>query len=123
METPAQTCARLVAALEELVAREAATLEARDFAAVVEIQQRAAPLVELLGAHAEDVTDSALRERIRVLIARRHQTGEWLSEQIEKTREALALANEGRRRVKQIAPVYGSGAGIAAGSRQLLAVG
>lgn len=122
METPAQTCARLVTALEDLVAREAATLELRDFAAVVDIQARCAPLVELLGAHASDVTDAALRERIRALLARRHQTGEWLSEQIEKTREALAEANEGRRRVRQIAPVYGRRP-AAATSRQLCAVG
>ena len=123
METPAQTCARLVTALEDLVAREAATLEARDFTTVVHLQERCAPLVELLGAHADDVTDPAMRERIRALIARRHQTGEWLSEQIEKTREELALANEGRRRVRQIAPVYGSGRSPVPIARQLLAVG
>ena len=63
MEAPAQTCVRLVAALEDLVAREAATLEARDFPAVIELQQRAAPLVALLGARASDVTDPALRAR------------------------------------------------------------
>lgn len=122
METPAQTCARLVAALEDLVAREAATLEARDFAGVIEIQKRAAPLVELLGAHADDVTDPALRERLRALLARRHQTGEWLAEQIEHAREALGQAHEGRRRLRQIAPVYGRGQAVAA-RRQLCAVG
>jgi hypothetical protein len=121
METPAQTCARLIAALEDLVAREAATLEARDFAAVIEIQQRAAPLVELLGAHAADVTDPALRTRLRTLLDRRQKTGEWLSEQIEKTRESLAEINEGRRRARQIAPVYGHR--HAPASRQLSAVG
>ncbi len=109
METPAQTCARLVAALEELVAREAATLEVRDFAAVVHLQKRCAPLVEMLGAHQADVTDPALRERIRALIARRRQTGEWLGEQIEKTKQALQETNESRRRIAQIAPVYGGG--------------
>jgi hypothetical protein len=123
METPAQTCARLVAALEDLVAREAATLEARDFTAVVEIQGRCAPLVELLGAHAAEVTDAALRQRIRALLDRRQQSGEWLSEQIEKTREALADANEGRRRIRQIAPVYGRIPALAPASRQLSAVG
>ncbi len=121
MEAPAQTCVRLVAALEDLVAREAATLEARDFPAVIELQQRAAPLVALLGARASDVTDPALRARLQGLIERRRQTGEWLSEQIEKTREALAETNEGRRRVRQIAPVYGSR--CAPVSRQLSAVG
>jgi hypothetical protein len=122
MESPAQTCARLVAALEDLVAREAATLEVRDFAAVVHLQERCAPLVALLGAHADDVTDPALRARIRALIERRNQTGEWLSEQIEKTREALAVANEGRRRVAQIAPAYGRGAPVPIRG-QLCAVG
>ena len=45
METSVPTYARLIAALEDLVAREAATLEARDFPAVIELQQRAAPIV------------------------------------------------------------------------------
>lgn len=122
METPAQTCARLVAALEDLVGREAATLDVRDFTGVIEIQKRAAPLVELLGAHAAEVTDPVLRERIRALLARREKTGEWLAEQIEHAREALALANEGRRRIRQIAPVYGRST-PAAPSRQLCAMG
>jgi hypothetical protein len=121
MEMPAQTCARLIAALDDLVAREAATLAARDFAAVIELQQRAAPIVELLGAHAADLTDPALRARLRSVIDRRQRSGEWLAEQIEQTREALAETNEGRRRVRQIAPVYG--VRRAPGSRRLSVVG
>ena len=107
METPEQMCGRLVAALEDLVAQEAATLEARDFATVAHLQQRAAPLVEHLGTHSAAVTDPALRERIRALLLRRQQTGEWLAAQIEQAKEALRLNGERRHRVTQIAPVYG----------------
>jgi hypothetical protein len=107
METPAQTCARLVAALEDLVAQEAATLEARDFATVVHLQERAAPLVEHLATHSAEVVDVSLRERIRMLLERRQQSGEWLAAQIEQTKEALRLNDERRHRVTQIAPAYG----------------
>ena len=120
METPAQTCARLVAALEDLVDQEAATLEARDFATVVHLQERAAPLVEHLASHGTDVVDPLLRERIRALHARRQKTGEWLTTQIEQTREALRQNDESRRRATRIAPAYGQRLHT---SRRLSAVG
>ena len=106
METPAQMCVRLVTALEDLVAQEAATLQARDFAAAVVIQDRAAPLVSLLGTHGPAVADEALRARIAALLARRSQTGEWLSEQIRRVREELQRTEAAKRRVAQFAPVY-----------------
>jgi hypothetical protein len=119
METPAHMCTRLVAALEDLAAQEAATLEARDFTAAVAIQDRAAPLVDLLVAHANDVTDATLRARIAALIERRNRTGEWLAEQIAKVREQLQATQAAQRRAAQIAPAYGH---VASVSRQLAAV-
>ncbi len=121
METPAQTCARLVAALEDLTAQEAATLEARDFPAAIAVQQRAAPLIEHLVAHEAEIVDAALRQRLRALVLRRNKTGEWLAEQVARAREELGEAQAAQRRVAQVAPAYGHG--TAPIRRQLVAVG
>ncbi|HVS51297.1 MAG TPA: hypothetical protein VHD62_02985 [Opitutaceae bacterium] len=121
METPAQMCARLIAALEDLAGQEAAALDARDFRGAVTVQDRAAPLVELLCAHADDVADEALRARIAALIERRNRTGEWLAEQIARVREQLRETQVAQRRVAQVAPAYGQSVRPAA--RQLVAVG
>jgi len=121
METPAQTCARLLVALEDLAEQEATSLQARDFAAVVHLQQRAAPLVAHLAEHGPAVADDALRARIAAWLAHRHETGKWLADQIERTKEQLLKLEASHRRAAQIAPVYGRGA--AAGPRQLLAMG
>ena len=107
MESAAQTCARLISALEDLAGQEAAALQARDFAAAIEIQDRAAPLVDHLARHARDISDPAQQARLRAVQAKRDRTGEWLAEQIERAREELAQTSAARRRVAQIAPVYG----------------
>ena len=120
METPAQTCVRLLAALEELAGQEAAGLAGRDFAAVVHLQERAAPLVQLLGEHAPEITDPAIRRRVKEFLVRRHETGEWLAEQIAQTRQKLQEIDTARRRVASVAPAYGQGAEV---SRRLCAVG
>jgi hypothetical protein len=114
-------CARLLVALEELSAQEAASLEARDFAAVVHLQERAAPLVAHLAEHGPTVADDTLRARIAAWLARRHETGEWLAEQIAQTREKLRELDTSERRVTTFATTYGQPATTA--SRQLCAVG
>jgi hypothetical protein len=121
METPAQTCLRLMVALEELAASEEAAMQTRDFVAAVEIQDRAAPLVEHLAVHGPAVADDSLRARVGTLLRRRARTGEWLAAQIAQAREELQGTRASQHRVARIAPVYGSVRG--AGSRQLLAVG
>ena len=120
METPAQLCARLLVALEELASQEAASLEARDFSAVVHLQERAAPLVAHLAAHGPAVADTALRVRIAAWLARRHETGEWLAAQIAQTKEQLREVEAAQRRVSRLAPAYGQGGEV---SRRLCAVG
>lgn len=106
METPAQMCVRLVTALEDLANQEATTLQARDFPAAVAIQDRAAPLVDLLVAHAGEVDDAALRARIAAFMAKRSRTGEWLAEQMAKVREELQQTNVAQRRVAKVGPAY-----------------
>ena len=107
METPAQLCARLLTALEDLTAQETATLQARDFVTAITIQDRATPLVQLLASHGPEVVDTALRSRIAALLAKRNRTGEWLAEQMARAREELHQTKLARRTVDQVAPVYG----------------
>ncbi|MCX6953346.1 MAG: hypothetical protein NTV51_14425 [Verrucomicrobia bacterium] len=121
METPAQTCARLLGALEELADAEAATLRHRDFAAVADIQDRAAPLIEYLATHGPAVADNALRARVWEFLRRRAQTGEWLDLQLAEARAELQGMQASQHRVARIAPVYGKAPVQVPG--QLLAVG
>ncbi len=120
METPAQTCTRLLAALEDFAAQETAVLAARDFAEFARIQRRAAPLVELLGRRGPAIADSAFRARVRGLLERRRQTDDHLGVEIARAKEELQRTRESEQRVAQISSVYGrAGATV----RQLRAVG
>ena len=106
METPGQACARLIGALEELAGYEAVSAAARDFRGLADVQRRAGPLVAHLAAHASDVTDPGLQDRVARLVRRREQTAQVLGRQAAVTREALQAVNEGRARIARITPVY-----------------
>jgi hypothetical protein len=107
METPAQRCARIVSALEDLVNQEAAALRAGDFDAVNEIQDRAAPLVEFLALHATEGDTPQLRQRIGTLETQRQRSADELDAGIARLRDEMQRTTVARRRVAQIAPVYG----------------
>jgi hypothetical protein len=108
METPAQRCTRLIAAFEELAAEETAALHARDFVAANAIGERAAPLVEWLVTYGSVMTPP-LRERLTAVHAQRAKNSEFLTAEIARAREELQQIGASRRRVAQIAPVYGGG--------------
>ena len=122
MQTPGQRCARIVAAFEDLAAQEEASLQVRDFAALEEIQDRAALLVADLVTHAA-AADSALRQRISAVQVRRGRSSDWLAQEIELTRTSLHETNCTQRRVARIAPVYGSTPAAARVPSQLNAIG
>jgi hypothetical protein len=105
MAAPAQTCARLLAALEDLVAQEALLLRAADFAGVLATQERAAPLIERLTALAT-TADAAVRVRVGAVLALRSRSLEWLGSEMARVREELQGMQAGRRRLAQCAPVY-----------------
>jgi hypothetical protein len=121
METPVQRWSRLVNALEDLVAEEAAALHGGDFDAANTIGDRAAMVVEWLVTHASVITPP-LAERLASVQAKRAANAEFLEGEITRTRDNLQQVAIGRRRVAQIAPVYGRSAGTAQRSR-LSAVG
>ena len=106
METPRQRAVRLVTALEDLAAQEAATLRTRNFSEAIAIQQRAAPLVQLLASSATDVPED-VRARITALLGRRQSSDAWLAHEIEAVRAKLQETAETLRRVARIAPAYG----------------
>jgi hypothetical protein len=110
METPAQTCTRIAAALEDLARQEAAALQARDFTSVALVQDRAAPLVEHLVVHEAEIVSEELRARIAGILALRSQTAERLAENVRHAREELRQMDASQRRVSRIAPAYGTGA-------------
>ncbi len=106
METPRQTCARLLTALEDLVVQEAVLVRAEDFPALVRTERQAAPLVERLVALAGSA-DEAGRARVRALLVRRTEAQAVLSVAIKTIGEALRQTQDSQRRVSQIGPVYG----------------
>lgn len=107
LETPQQKCERVTSALEDLAAQEAASLEARDFAAVLEIQDRAQPLVDHLVAAGAESCSPEVRVRIGRLLACRDRSAEVLAAQLQQASEGLTETRASQRRVAQVAPAYG----------------
>jgi hypothetical protein len=108
METPAQRAERIVAALEDLSAQEAASVAQQDWASVVALQDRMVPLVEFLAVSPfRGHEQSALRSRIAAVHARRAGSSARLEGELERTRKELEQTQLARRRVAQIAPAYG----------------
>ncbi len=106
METSAQRCSRIAAALNDLAAQEAAALAGREFDAAIALQERAAPLVAFLAEHTGDFTRE-LVEKLSAVQARRAHSAMQLAAEIGRTREELHETGAARRRVAQIAPAYG----------------
>jgi len=113
METPTRRFSRLLAALDDLVERESIGVEARDFAMVTELQQRAAPLVAGLAELGMAAADEVARAQVAALLARRQHSINLMESQLATAREELLALGEGTRRISQIAPVYGRAEGAA----------
>ena len=106
MATPAETCARLLGALEDLAAQEALLLRGADFPGVLATQERAAPLVERLAALA-GTGDAAVRLRVSAVLTLRSSSLDWLGAEMTRVRAELQSMQVSRRRIAQIAPAYG----------------
>lgn len=122
MQNPAQRCARLVAALEDLAAQEEASLRTKDFPAVESIQVRAGALVDDLVSLAASM-DLPLQARIASVHARRARTSEWLEGELSAARAELRETSFAQGRVARIAPVYGGAPVGTRGQSQLSFVG
>ncbi len=107
MAAPRQTFSRLLGALDELVAQETGTLGEGDYAATLEIQRRAQPLVEALSGLGIAAADDLARARVAGLLARRQHNIDFLESQLATARAELLSVQESTRRVACIAPAYG----------------
>ena len=106
METPLQTAARLLAALEDLAAQEAVLLRTLDFVDAVAVQERAAPLVDQLAALALHPEVASLRTKVKALVDRRQQSRHFLDAQLSRLQSELRRIDEARSRLSRVAPAY-----------------
>jgi hypothetical protein len=109
METPVQTAARLLTALEDLAAQEATMLRTLEFVDAVAIQERTAPLVQKLAELAAHPEVAALRERVGELLARRNQNRHYLDTELARLQVELRRVDEARLRLAGLAPAYTTG--------------
>jgi hypothetical protein len=107
MHAPAERSARLIAALEELAAQEEAAIRSGELAGVEAVQERAAAIVAGL-AECVSGMDTAGRERLLAVHARREHTSGWLSAEMTRAQAELRETGLARHRVARLAPVYGS---------------
>jgi hypothetical protein len=115
METPAQTAARLLDALQDLVAQEAVIVRAGDYAELAALQARTAALGDKLGELAANPAVLALRGRVEATLAQRRQSQAMLEQRLAGARAEIQRLHLGRQRLGQVAPAYGRG--MAASSR------
>jgi len=106
METPLQTAQRLLAALEDLVARESVLLRTTNYLEAVTIQERAGPLVQELARLADQPGVDSLKERVAALMAIRMESWHYIDANLDRMQQELARINEARARLGRIAPVY-----------------
>jgi hypothetical protein len=106
--TPVEsTFVRLLVALEDFAAQEAAELAAGNIALVRQIQARAAPVVAELVRLGRTAIPSEVHSRVVALVNRRVQNKELLDRQVGQMRDALGQTQANLRRIGQIATVYG----------------
>lgn len=110
METPGQSGRRLLAALEALVAQEAAAVHEGDFAALGELQDRCGEIGERLANLAGYPEVAALRDAVEAVVDRRRQSQRLLGQRLAAGRVELDRLRVARQRLGQLAQGYGAGA-------------
>jgi len=106
METPLETARRLLRALDELVMQETLLIRTMDFVEAVEVQERAAPLVDRLCALAEYESVRALGPELAILLDRRSQNYHFLDTQLQRLQGELDRVTIARGRLRKVAPAY-----------------
>jgi hypothetical protein len=105
MISSVQTGLRLADSLEDFVSQEAVLLRAADYGGVIAVQERMAPLVARL-AELADQTNSALRARIRAIIARRAESLAGFEIDVARVRDELTAIKASERQVARVGPAY-----------------
>ncbi len=111
METPHQTIARLLTALETLTKEEEHLFEVGMYAESTAVQQRSMPLVhkvaELLnGPNVAQTLEASLQIRVQALLQNRRTHYDRLSAQLEVTRQELEKISEAQIRARRLRPAY-----------------
>lgn len=109
METPEHAVARLVDALEDLVAQESVAVHTDDYALIEFIQLRAGAIGEKLASLAADAAVPAVRRRVEALQVQRWQNGEALRQRLADVSAELGRLQGVRQRLTRVAPAYGRG--------------
>ena len=111
METPHQTIARLLTALETLTSEEEHLFEKGSYTESTAVQQRSMPLVhkiaELLNSpNVAQTLEPSLQIRVQTLLQNRRTHYDRLSAQLEVTRQELEKINESQVRARRLRPAY-----------------
>lgn len=111
METPQQTIARLLTALETLTREEELLFENGLFVESTAVQQRAMPLVRkiaelLVGPNVAQTLEASLQVRLQELLKNRHLHYERLTARLEETQKELDKIAEAQARARKLRPVY-----------------
>lgn len=112
MEDTFERALRLITALEDLARQEGTVLRAgalTDAGLMLELTDRAAPLVQALGALSAAPSLAGLRPRLAELMAVRQRHAGILQSHLLRMQTGLRQINESRIRLARLAPVYGTG--------------
>lgn len=113
METPHQTIARLLTALETLTREEEVLFENGMYVESTAVQQRSMPLVRkiaelLVGPDVAKTLAPDIQTRLQTLLKDRKAHYDRLSEKLEATKRELDQIAAAQSRAKKLRPVYGN---------------
>src|SRR4051812_15910598 len=106
METPLQCAARLLVALDELVAQEGNYLRAGSFKLAAEVRGRTEPVVSRLVELSQSPGVSQLQGKVAAIVERSRQHGAMFEEKIIEFRGEIRRIDQARHRTNQLAPAY-----------------
>ncbi|MFT3869097.1 MAG: hypothetical protein QM715_11620 [Nibricoccus sp.] len=111
METPHQTIARLLTALETLTREEETLFESGFYVESTAVQQRAMPLVRkiaelLVGPNVAQTLEKSIQLRLHELLKSRQAHYERLSARLDETQKELEKIATAQTRAKRLRPVY-----------------
>ncbi len=106
METPFQCAARLLVALDELVAQEGNYLRAGSFELAAEMRTRAEPVVSRIVELSQFPGVSELRGKVAAIVERSARHGAIFEEKICEFRAEIRRTDQARHRTNQLAPAY-----------------
>jgi hypothetical protein len=115
MESSSDKAGRLITALEDLAGQESTLLRSPglpEAGMLSDLADRAAPLVQELGALMSDPLVGQWRPRVKALMVRRLVNSALLDAQVTRLQTDLRRIDEARSRISRVAPIYGGGQAV-----------